>query len=261
MSIEIVTGAAAQANVAGMPANVLMYGPPGVGKTTDAVAAFVQDGHCNAFVIPCEDGGIKAPAARGLPVPDHVRTTVKSWGAMQEAIGWLGQNRQNYTGVIIDGLGTLTSNLYREAQAQFKGTNKYDIPVAVRNSLIMMREWFRLLNLHCVFITHALPPATVDNVFYPGSPLLQPKSMINDYYGLIDSVLRVDYVMTVAPPMQPATPTRVFFTGGTVWPEGFQQPHDWRYWRTKNREGCNWVIVPADLGAFLRSRQPPYQGL
>jgi hypothetical protein len=72
-------------------------------------------------------------------------------------------------------------------------------------------------------------------------------------------VLRVDYI---APPG--AAPMRVYYTGGTDWPAELgplSQPPDWRQWRTKNREGCGQAIVPADLGAFLRIRQPPYAGL
>jgi hypothetical protein len=38
-------------------------------------------------------------------------------------------------------------------------------------------------------------------------------------------------------------------------------PADARAWFVKNREGCNYTVVPADLGAFLRMRNPPYQNL
>ena len=259
----VVTGAAAHANVVGLPANVLLYGPGGLGKTTDAVAAFCKDGRCNAFVIPCEDGGLKGPAARGLPVPDHTLQTVKSWTHMQHTINWLANYRQNYTAVIIDGLSTLTNYMYREATETIKTKSKWDIPVWVRNNLFYLREWIRALGLHSVFIGHALPPAVVDGVFHAGSPLMQPKTMINDYYGMLDTILRVDHVLPAATGQlgAPPVPERVYFTGGYAWPEQYAQPHDWRMWRTKNREGCNQAIVPADLGAFLRARQPPYGGL
>ena len=259
MSIEVVEGDAAQENVVGLPANVLLYGGPGVGKTTDAVTAFTKDGRCSAFVIPCEDGALKPIAARRLPVPGHVKTTVKSWPQLVEAFGWLLQNRGRYSAVILDGLTALTNNLYREAGEQFKGNkNKFEIPNFVRNCLFLIREWSRYIGMHSVFVAHVLPPAVVDGVFYPGSPLLQPKSMINDYYGLIDTILRVDYVA-----MPGQNPMRVYYTGGNDWPSKLTmaQPPDWRQWRAKNREGCASAIVPADLGAFLRARQPPYHGL
>lgn len=256
MPIEIVTGAAAQQNVASLPANVMLYGGPGLAKTSDAVGAFVNGNRCNAFFIPCEDGGIKGPAHRGYPIPDHAKETVKSWGALAETISWVAQHRSNYTGVIIDGLGTLTNNLYQEATATVKTKNKYDIPMAVRTCLITLREWIRQLGLHAVYTTHGLAPAVVEGEFHRGGPLMQPKTMIQNYFGLIDTVMRVDYVQVA--PMAP--PTRVYFTGGMEWPAAVQvAPPDWRKWDTKNRENVTAAIVPADLGAFLRGVNPPYQ--
>lgn len=260
MPIKIVTGAQAQANVAGLPANVLLYGGPGTLKTTDAVTTFVRDGRCTAFAIPCEDGALKPIVSRGLPVPDHPEQTVKSWGALTETIAWIVQHRQNYNAVILDGLTPLTSYLYREAQESMKGAkNKFDIPLMVRNQLFQLREWFRLLGLHSVFIAHGMSPAVQDGIFYQGGPLLSPKSMIPEYFGQLDTVLRVDYLNIIGQP-----PTRVYFTGGEQWPASLpagSQPPDWRFWRAKNREGCASAVVPADLGTFLRSRQPPYGGL
>lgn len=258
MPIEIVTGAAAQANVASLPANIMMYGPPGTLKTTDAVRAFMRGDRCTAFVIPCEDGALKPIASRGWPIPDHPKNTVKSWGAMVESISWLAQNRQNYNALIIDGFSPFTSYIYKEAEDRNKGTkNKFQTPVDVRNCLFTLREWIRALGLHSVIIAHPLPPAVQDGVFYQGGFSMSPKSLVGDYFGQCDTVLRVDHVPQLGSP-----PIRVYFTGGTDWPaELSQQPPDWRFWRTKNREGCGAAVVPADLGAFLRSRVPPYPGL
>lgn len=259
MPISIVTGAAAEANVVGLPANVLLYGGPGIEKTTDLVRAFTVNGRCNAFVIPCEDGALKTIKPRGLPVPDHPEKTVKSWAAMEEAIGWLAQNRQNYTAVAIDGFSAFTSYIYKEAEEQHKGSkNKFLVPVQVRNCLFLLREWLRALGLHSVLVAHPLPPAVQDGVFYQGGFSMSPKSLIGDFFGQLDTVLRVDYI---ALPGQ--SPQRVYYTGGQEWPASMtmSQPPDWRFWRTKNREGCGSAIVQADLGAFLRARQPPYAGI
>jgi hypothetical protein len=263
MTVRIFTGADAQANVVGMPANIMLYGGPGVGKSTDAVMAFVRDGRCNAFVIPCEDGALKPIPARGLPTPEH-SDTVKTWSDMTYVIGYLAQNRGRYSACIVDGMSAFTNNLYREAEQTYKGSrNKYEIPTAVRGCLFLLREWIRALGMHSVFLAHIKPPAVEDGIFYPGSPLLQPKSMVEIYYGLIDTVLRVDYLMNPLQLGQP--PLRVYHTGGTEWPAelgpSYPPPPDWRAWRVKNREGVNLAVVPADLGAYLRMRQPPYAGL
>lgn len=258
--IEVATGQQAVDNVAALPANLILYGAPGVEKTTDVARAFTKDGRCSCFFITCEDGALKPIAARGMPVPDHVKQPVKSWQEMTETIGWLGQNRGAYTAVAIDTISTFSMYLYREVEKQFEGNkNKFLIPTTMRNYLFLLREWIRMLGLHSVFIAHGMAPAAQDGIFYRGGPLLAPKSMMEQYAGLIDTVLRVD---TLALPGRP--PMRVYWTGGETWPQelgALTQPPDWRAWRTKNREGCAAAVVPADLGAFLRGRTPPYVGL
>lgn len=260
MAIDIVTGESATANVASQTVNLMLYGPPGTEKTTDAVRAFVQGDKCTAFFIPCEDGALKPILARGLPVPDHPKASVKSWNELQETFAWLGQNRKRYNGVIIDTISTFTMYLNREIEARFDGNkNKFAIPLAMRNCLFLLREWCRAIDLHCIMIAHAIAPDARDGVLYKGGPLLAPKTMIEQYHGQIDSILRVDYLSL---PGKPAM--RVYWTGGEEWPADFgvlNQPADWRMWRTKNREGCAAAVVPADLGAFLRARRPAYVGL
>ena len=258
MTISIVQGQRAVDNLSAQPANILLYGPPGSQKTTDAVQAFSKNGRCSAFVIHCEDGALKPILARGLPVPDHTERPVKSWSEMTEVMNWLVANRQNYTAVIIDTMSTFTMYLYKEMEEHFKSNkNKYEIPVAMRACLFQIREGLRQLGLHSVMICHTLDPVVLNGVFHRGGPLLAPKTMIENYYGLIDTVLRVDYLEALGQNRR-----RVYWTGGTDWPSGMGlMPPDSASWRCKNREGCGDAIVPADLGAFLRGRQPPYPGL
>lgn len=259
MSIEIVTGADAQANVASMPANVLLMGAPGTLKTQDALEAFTgPDGKCHAFVIPCEDGALKTWLSRGGVVPDHPKQTVKSWAALTETIAWVAQNRTRYSAVVLDGLTPLSTYLYNEATETLKGKNKFDIPVKVRSQLFSLREWIRMLGLHSVFIAHEEPPAVQEGIFYPGAMKLSPRSMTREYFGQLDTVLRVAWYYTIGRP-----PVRVYYTGGEVWPTelGPMPPPDLAQWLTKNREGCNYAVMPANLLAFLRRRVPPYTGL
>lgn len=265
MSVEIFTGEAAVANAVSMPANVFLYSLPGLGKSTDAVAAFCKDGHCSAFVAQCEPNAIKAPISRGLPTPEH-SGVIETWEDMQTVCGFLWQNRARYSAVIFDGFSVFSSNLYKQAQSVVKTNNKFDIPIWVHMRLLEFRNFLRNLGLHSVLIGHPIAPGVSEGVFYQGGFSLTPKSRIAEFFQVVDTVLRVDYVSPALPanalPNTPVpAPVRCYFTGGSVWPEGFAQPPDWRFWRTKNREGCNDAIVPADLGAFLRSRRPPYGGL
>ena len=191
---------------------------------------------------------------------------MKSWGDMCEAFAWIANHRQNYSGLIIDGFSVFSTYLYREAENTLaKEKNKFAIPLQVRAQLLAVREWIRQIGLHTVLTAHPLPPAVQEGVFYEGGFALQPKTIIGEFFGQIDTVLRGGFVSPLAAnPLQPTTPVRAYFTGGTDWPAQVQQPADWRFWRTKNREGCNSAIVPGDtggLGAFLRTRQPAYGGL
>ena len=261
MPIEIVEGDAAQANVAAQPAFVMLYGPPGSQKTTDAYRAFVgPDGRCSAFFIPFEENALKIIASRGWPAPSHPKDTIKTWTQFEETIAWLAQNRNRYSAVVLDGITPFAMNLY--AQASAKGLkNKFDVPNIVRSCLFTMRDWLRALGLHTVLLAHELPPAVHDGVFYPGSFEIAPKTIMRVFFGQIDTVLRVG---TLTTPGQPAV--RVYYTGGSHWPAEqlgamSQPPSDLGMWLAKNREGCIQTVVPADLASFLRGRQPPYPGL
>jgi hypothetical protein len=257
--IDVVSGPAAAANVAAEACNLILYGPPGSQKTTDAVRAFTRpDGSCSAFFISCEDGALKPILARGLPVPDHPRAPVKSWEAMVEAVSYAGAHRNKYSAVIIDTVSTWTANVHREVDAR-GGKNKFAVWNTMRDMLYHLREGGRALGLHVVMIAHAMPPIYDESGAYkgPGGPLLVPKTAIDLFHGVIDTMLRVGTIQTVG-----QAPTRVYFTGGQEWPTGAGlPPADAGLWRVKNREGCGLMCVPADLGSFLRSRRPAYAGL
>lgn len=257
MAIEIVTGAAAWENVAAMPANVLLYGGPGTLKTTDAVSLFTRGDKCSAFYIPFEDGALKTIVARKMVIPDGPKYTVKTWQALCESLQWLLEHRQQYNAVILDGITAFSAYIYAGEQARGH-KNKFDVPLIVRQNLFNLREWIRQLGLHSIFIAHSEPPTVQDGVFYHGAMKLAPRSIVREYFGQIDTVLRVDW-MTIPG----REPFRVYHTGGEIWPAalGPITPPDLRAWLVKNREGCNQAVVPADLGAFLRARVPPYVGL
>lgn len=266
MPIEIFTGDAAVANASSLPANVLLYSGPGMGKSTDAVAAFCKDGRCTAFVIQCEPNAVKSPVKRGFPVPEH-SAVVETWEDMQHVCTWLWEHRTRYTAAIIDGWSVFCSSLYKQATETVgkAAKNKYDIPTWVRGRMFELRTFLRNLGLHTVLLAHPIAPGVVEGVFYQGGFAMTPKTLVSEFFQITDTVLRVDNVYpaqaNALAPTAPPEPTRVYFTGGNIWPEQFVQPPDWRFWRTKNREGCNAAIVPADLGAFLRASRPPYAGL
>jgi len=263
MSIILATPAEAQAAYAAQPANIVIYGPPGSLKTTDVADAFTTGGVCRAFFIPCEDGALKTIVRRGLPMPGCILDAetrqpraVKSWPEFEEVMKLLVELRMSgrcpYTAIAVDTLSTLTGYLYKHAQVAYKN---WDIPNYVRNCMFTVREWARHIGLHCVLIAHASRP-TIDEkgIFWPGGPLLSPKTMAEQFHGLVDTVLRVDHLRS------PGKPTvRVYWTGGPDWPpEIGPPPSDAAQWRAKNRDGVRWTVVPADLRAYLLMSNPPY---
>lgn len=252
MSLEIVSGDAAQAAVANEPLFLMLYGGPGTGKTTEAVATFGR----SAFFIQCEPGALKPIVARGLPVPDHTKGVVQSWEDLSGAVAFAGQHRDRYKAVIIDTITTWTATAYKQLEAKFKG---WAIPIAARNMLLGLRDGARALGIHVVMIAHAMPPRFDDKgtLLSKGGPLMTPRSAQDLFVPLVDTMLRVDTLQTAQGPQ------RVFFPGGTnPWPQTLGlPPADVGLWWCKNRDGCNEQVVPADLRAYLQGRQPPYVGL
>lgn len=261
MMIEIVKGAAALSNVADEPCNVLVYAEPGFGKTTDAVKAMTVDGVCRAFFVSTEEGALK-PAlklvADGLlkEMPHHTKTPVRSFEEVGQCFEFAAS--AGYSGVIVDSLSTLTNIVYPALEASMKGVkNKYEIPVRMRGYLSWLRDGARALGIHVIYVAHTSGPFVDDNKnFCKGGPLMVPRTAGHLFYPRLDTILR-------GAMLQVGTQAhRVYYTGGTEWPQGMgMPPNDWLWWWAKNREGCNDAIIPADLGAFLRARQPPYKGL
>ena len=130
----------------------------------------------------------------------------------------------------------------------------------VRNAVFPLRDWFRALGLHCIFVAHALPPAVQDGIFYQGMFEVIPKSIGRILFGEIDTVLRVDYISRAPGEADACVLHRRGSLAAALGPLSVPAPVG-RNWLAKNREGCNQAVVPADLGAFLSSRRPAYQGL
>lgn len=252
MSLEIVSGDAAHAAVANEPMFLMVYGGPGTGKTTEAVATFGRE----AFFVQCEPGALKPIVARGLPVPDHTKGVVQTWDDLAAAVAFAGQHRDRYKAVIIDTISTWTATVYKQLEAKYKG---WAIPVAARNMLLGLRDGARALGIHVLMIAHEAPPWYDDKgeLKALGGPLMTPRSAQGLFVPLVDSMLRVSTLRTTAGPQ------RVFFPGGmNPWPQGLGlPPADMGLWHVKNRDGCNEQVVPADLKAYLQARQPRYVGL
>lgn len=259
MPLDIISGEAAAAAIAAEPWNGMLYGGPGVGKTTQAVEAFTRDGRCTAFFVQCEEGALKPILARGSVIPDHPKGgIVVGWDAMYACFEHVHNNRGRYTALIVDNLTAWTANTEVALKAQGYGKrNGWEIPIMIRDYLITMRRFGRQLGVHIVYLAHAREAYTEDGFAYLGGPALYPKKAASLFYGAVDTMLRAGYLQAGN------KINRVFYTGGLEWPVeyGMMPPADLLHWFQKNREGVQPAVVPADLGAYLRARRPPYAGL
>jgi hypothetical protein len=253
MPIEIVTGQAALTNVADEPFNCMIYGPPGIGKTTEAVKTFVDGNVCTAFVAQCDEGALK-PIVDKYPMPAHTKYVVRNYNDLCEAA--IAAEKGKYSALIVDSLTTWTTVMYPQIEASLKTNNKWAIPVAMRNMLSEFRDGCRQLGIHVIYIAHAMPPFKDDNGnFVHGGPSLTPKTAGALFFPRIDTMLRME-ALQVGNNVH-----RIFYTGGMEWPSQLGiRPNDILLWRQKNREGCNWAAVPADLREFYSGRNPPYRG-
>lgn len=268
--MEILSGDVAAAAVAAEACNLMVYGGPGLGKTTEAVRAFCKGGRCTAFYVQCEHGALKPIAARlavdpELAMPDTPKDpatgqvlTVVGWEPLWACLVHVAQNRGRYNALIVDTLTAWTTSTTEQLKAQgFGGKNGWAVPMQIYSYLDALRTYARQLGIHIVYTAHARAPGVQDGVFYQGGPETSPKRAGSYFYGAVDTMLRVD-LMQIAGQVQ-----RVYYTGGLEWDMSTlgMAPASWQQWFQKNREGVQQAVVPADLGAYLRARKPPYPGL
>jgi len=265
MVFEIISGDQVAAAVAAEAANIMIYGAPGVGKTTEAVKAFCVNGRCTAFYAQCEDGALKSILTQGLPLPDTVRNsqtglplTIIGWEPLWDILCYVATHRQLYNALIIDTLTTWTASTYAALQAAgFGKGNGWAIPMYIRDRLIDLRNYARQLGVHVIYTAHFRDPYNEDGIFYKGGPSLSPKKASELFYGTVDTMLRADY-MSIGGNVQ-----RVYYTGGLDWDKATlgMQPPSVMQWFQKNRENVSQAVIPADLRNYLLARRPPYQGL
>lgn len=258
MGIEILSGPAAAAAVAGEASNLLLYGGPGVGKTTQACDAFYRDGQFTCFAVVCEEGALKPILVKYGHVPDHTTTIIRGWTPLWECVIHVASNRNKYNAMIVDNLTAWTAGTEAELKAAGYGkTNGWQVPIMIRDMLTAFRDACRRLGVHVIYIAHSRDPYTEEGVFYQGGPAMNPKKASNLFYGAVDTMLRAE-VMNIQ-----GKATRVYYTGGLEWDMGMLglPPPSWLQFFQKNREGVAQAVVPADLGAYLRARKPPFQGL
>jgi hypothetical protein len=211
----------------GDPAVVAIYGPSGIGKTTDLLYSFPR----GFFIAP--PGAIK-PAHNVVgfvPDSDTTCTTIEQATAKLKT---LASKRGQYDAVIVDDLSILAEQTVAslEAGGKLEGLKLWG---KVRETLLDFRNTARHLGLHVILTAHESTPRTAQGAFLRGGPKL-PGRMPEDLPTTCDSVLRAAY-----------EPNK------RGWHAVFRCTVDDPSWVTKDRHGIVGDKGPMNTGEFLRA--------
>lgn len=193
----------------GLPAVVLAYGRPKIGKTTDAIYSFPTALY---FALP---GALKAAASvvgveRSQMAVAQPRTIPEATLLIQEATK-LGR----FPAVVVDDLSLLAQATLAMFE-QSAGRNGYAAWGYLRDSIIAFRDATRAAGLHVVLNAHERGADTVNGRYMPGGPKLPSKSLTEEVPVIADTVLRasVDTMRKPWPGVYLCDPTDATFLSG-----------------------------------------------
>jgi hypothetical protein len=213
------------------PAVVVVYGPSGMGKTTDALFSFPMG---LFFALP---GALK-PALRVVGWDPHAAGQVVPVADMHTAVSALRQVKPGvFDAVIVDDLSLLAERTMQQLEIKHNGSrNKFAMWDELRDTVIKFREAARECGLHVVLNTHERQPETHDGTFFRGGPALPSKTLTERIPHIADTVLRAA--------SDPTTPGQ--------WKGVYKCEPANPQWVMKDRHGCCPPTCPQNLGEILR---------
>jgi hypothetical protein len=211
----------------GEPAVVAIYGPSGIGKTTDLLFSFPR----GLFIAP--PGAIKPAHHVVGHVPDS-DTSCQTIEAATAKLRALGAKKGQYDAVIVDDLSVLAEQTVADLEAggKYEGHKMWG---KVRERLLEFRGVARNLGMHVILTAHESTPRTAGGAFIRGGPKL-PGRMPEDLPTTCDSVLRAAY-----------EPNK------RGWHAVFRCTVDDPNWVTKDRHGVVGDKGPMNTAEFLRA--------
>jgi hypothetical protein len=205
----------------GAKAVVALYGPSGIGKTTDLLYSFPR----GLFVAPI--GALK-PAEKVVgSIPDSLEATT-----IMDAIQILKQNgKKDYDAIIVDDFSLLAEATIAVLEKKHTGFKLWG---AVRDAVLEFRDVARHAGLHVVLTAHESAPRTMNGSFIRGGPKL-PGRLPEDLPTACDLVLRAAHDST-----------------RRGWHACYRCTIDDPQWVSKDRHGVTPDKAPMNIAEILR---------
>jgi hypothetical protein len=207
----------------GANAVVAIYGPSGIGKTTDLLFSFPT----GLFVAP--PGAIKPAHLVVGHVPDH--TEAASILDATKIVRERGKDKR-YSAIIVDDFSLLAESTVAQLEKKFSGFKLWG---ALRDAVLEFRDTARHAGMHVVLTAHESTPRTVNGVFVRGGPRL-PGRLPEDVPTACDVVLRAAFDQT-----------------RRGWHGCYRCTIDDPSWVTKDRHGVTPDRAPMNVAEILRS--------
>lgn len=206
----------------GTNAVVALYGPSGVGKTTDLLFSFPS----GLFVAP--PGAIKPAHLVVGHVPDS--TEASSIPEATKIVRERGKDKR-YDAIIVDDFSLLAESTVAQFEKKYSGFKLWG---ALRDAVLEFRDTARHAGMHVVLTAHESTPRTVNGVFVRGGPRL-PGRLPEDVPTACDLVLRAAFDQT-----------------RRGWHACYRCTIDDPSWVTKDRHGVTPDRAPMNTAELLR---------
>ncbi len=205
-----------------VPAVVAIYGPGGLGKTTDNLYSFPT----GLFIAP--PGAVKPAEHVVGHIPDHVEAkSIADATKMLEAEG----KKARYSAVVVDDFSLLAEQSISLLEKKYSGFKLWG---ALRDEVLDFRDTARRIGMHVVLTAHESTPKSSNGVFIRGGPRL-PGRLPEDVPTACDTVLRAQ-----------------LDKNRRGWHGCYRCTPDDPNWITKDRHGVTPDYAPMNIGEILR---------